>query len=70
VGLLPFPASAISPGGDEALSVTGLSAARVGELAMAWGIVLHGLATRSASLEQAFMELTADRMDYVAGERR
>jgi ABC-2 type transport system ATP-binding protein len=32
--------------------------------------VLHELATRTASLEQAFMELTADRVDYLAGERR
>jgi len=56
--------------GDEALSVTGLSAVHVGELALTWGIVLHELATRTASLEQAFMELTADRVDYLAGERR
>jgi ABC-2 type transport system ATP-binding protein len=62
--------ASVARDGDEALSVTGLSAVHVGELALTWGIVLHELATRTASLEQAFMELTADRVDYLAGERR
>ncbi|MEU8319287.1 ABC transporter ATP-binding protein [Nonomuraea sp. NPDC048881] len=53
-------------GDDGALTVTGLSAARIGELAFERRIVLRELAPRRASLEQAFMELTADRADHRA----
>ncbi|WP_035849577.1 ABC transporter ATP-binding protein [Kitasatospora azatica] len=55
---------------SQLLTVTGLSAVRIGELAFRRRILLHELATRSASLEEAFMELTADRVDYLAGEAR
>ncbi|WP_253773969.1 ABC transporter ATP-binding protein [Goodfellowiella coeruleoviolacea] len=68
--LLTRAGAAVTAEGVDALTVTGLSAPRVGELAHTHGIVLHGLATRTASLEQAFMELTADRADHRAGERR
>ncbi|MGW5864009.1 ABC transporter ATP-binding protein [Streptomyces sp. NPDC055239] len=54
----------------EALTVTGLPASRIGDLAFRHGIRLHELATRAASLEEAFMELTADSAEYLAGERR
>ena len=40
------------------LEVSGRSAESIGELAAHAGVVLHELATRSPSLEQAFMELT------------
>ncbi|MER7501949.1 ATP-binding cassette domain-containing protein [Nonomuraea pusilla] len=52
--------------GGDLLTVTGLGAARVGELAHRHGIALHELAPRVASLEQAFMELTAGHSDYRA----
>ncbi|MGW4502323.1 ABC transporter ATP-binding protein [Micromonospora sp. NPDC004336] len=51
-----------------ALVVAGLPAARIGDLALAHGIGLHELTTRTASLEEAFMELTADSVEYHAGE--
>jgi ABC-2 type transport system ATP-binding protein len=54
----------------ETLSVTGASAARIGELAFEHRLLLHELTPRTASLEQAFMELTADSVDYLAGETR
>lgn len=54
----------------EALSVTGTSAARIGELAFENRLLLHELTPRTASLEQAFMELTADSVEYLAGETR
>ena len=41
------------------LIVTGVPAERVGDLAYELGIRLHALETRHASLEQAYMELTA-----------
>jgi ABC-2 type transport system ATP-binding protein len=49
-----------------ALRVTGLAAPRIGELAAAHGIVLHELTPRLASLEAAYMELTADSSEYGA----
>ena len=47
-----------------AIVVTGLPAPRIGELAAANGIVLHELVPQLASLEEAFMELTADSVQY------
>ncbi|MGN9793458.1 ABC transporter ATP-binding protein [Streptomyces sp. OZ13] len=54
----------------EVLRVTGATAAHVGELALDHRILLHEITTRSASLEDAFMELTADSVEYAAGETR
>jgi ABC-2 type transport system ATP-binding protein len=53
-----------SPGGG--LAVRGISAAAIGDLAAAHGIALHQLVTRRPSLEEAFMELTRDTVDYRA----
>ncbi|MBV6697595.1 ABC transporter ATP-binding protein [Kitasatospora aureofaciens] len=50
--------------------VTGLPADRIGELALRHGLVLHELATRTSSLESAFMALTADSVEYLAGAAR
>ncbi|MGC9376814.1 ABC transporter ATP-binding protein [Streptomyces sp. MH13] len=52
------------------LTVTGLSAARVGDIAQRHRVPLHHLGAKSASLEEAFMELTADSVQYPAGEVR
>ncbi|WP_344639041.1 ABC transporter ATP-binding protein [Kitasatospora cystarginea] len=60
----------VHPDGGETLTVSGLSAASIGELAFRNRIVLHELSPRAASLEQAFMELTADSVEYLAGEAR
>ncbi len=58
-----------SPGSDGVTSmvVIGMPAPRIGELAASASVVLHELAPRLASLEEAFMELTADSVEY--GER-
>ena len=50
--------------GATALTVTGMPAARIGELAAAASVVLHELTPRAGSLEEAFMELTADSVEY------
>jgi ABC-2 type transport system ATP-binding protein len=47
-----------------ALLVSGLDAARIGELALEHGIVLHELAAKRNTLEHAFMELTRDQVEY------
>jgi ABC-2 type transport system ATP-binding protein len=57
----------VKPGGDGDLEVRGLPEARIGDLALASGIALHHLAPARASLEEAFMELTADSVEYQAG---
>ena len=49
---------------DGALSISGYSAADIGELAGASGIYLHELSPQRASLEDAFMGLTRDRVEY------
>ena len=58
----------VTAGGDGALEVAGLSAGEVGNLALAAGVAVHELGSRGASLEDAFMELTADSVDYLAGD--
>lgn len=47
-----------------ALDITGVPASTIGELAAAHGVVLHQLATRRLSLEEAFMQFTNDSVDY------
>jgi ABC-2 type transport system ATP-binding protein len=51
------------------LIVTGVPAERIGDLAHELGVRLHELHTEHASLEEAYMELTADSVQYgvVAG---
>ena len=51
----------------EVLEVTGLSAAQIGQIALDTRIVLHGLAPQEASLEEAFMTMTRDAIDFHAG---
>jgi ABC-2 type transport system ATP-binding protein len=53
--------------GDGSLLVTGLTPARVGDLAFEHSIRLHELAPARASLEEAFMELTAGAVEFHAG---
>jgi ABC-2 type transport system ATP-binding protein len=51
---------------DGLLSVTGLAAPRIGELAAQAGLVLHELTPRLASLEEAFLERTSPSVEYQA----
>jgi ABC-2 type transport system ATP-binding protein len=48
------------------LSVLGLASERIGELAALNAIVLHELTPKTASLEEAFMRLTGDSVEYHA----
>jgi ABC-2 type transport system ATP-binding protein len=50
--------------------MTGLSAARIGELALHHRILLEELSPQAASLEAAFMELTAESTEFLAGDAR
>ena len=57
----------VVPGGGDTLTVSGLIAAQVGDIAFEHGVRLHELTVVRASLEAAFMELTADSVEYRAG---
>jgi ABC-2 type transport system ATP-binding protein len=52
----------------QVLEVGGLTAEQIGEIAAAHAIVLHELTPLQASLEEAFMELTNEDVEYRAGE--
>ncbi|RKN49075.1 ABC transporter ATP-binding protein [Micromonospora endolithica] len=65
-GRLVAAGATVEPDGPDALTVTGVTAERVGDLAYERGIRLHELSAREASLEQAFMALTADSVEYAA----
>ncbi|GLX54519.1 ABC transporter ATP-binding protein [Streptomyces hygroscopicus subsp. hygroscopicus] len=56
----------VVPAADGALEAEGDKAERIGELAARHGIVLHELSPRQASLEEAFMRLTAGSVEYHA----
>jgi ABC-2 type transport system ATP-binding protein len=51
---------------DGSIEVRGMSTEEIGDLAFGEGIRLHELTTLRASLEEAFMELTADSVEYHA----
>jgi ABC-2 type transport system ATP-binding protein len=52
--------------GDGALEVDGSKAEYIGELAARQQLVLHELSPQQASLEEAFMRLTAESVEYHA----
>ena len=52
------------PVNDNALNVSGLTSDQVGDAAMAAGIAVHELTPQRASLEDVFMNLTADSLEY------
>ena len=68
--VLAAEGAAVEPYDERTLKVDGLDAVRVGELAHEHRFLLWELTTRAASLETAFMELTADSVEYAAGETR
>jgi ABC-2 type transport system ATP-binding protein len=55
--------AAVDATGDT-MRVTGLPSAAIGELAALDHTVLHELTPRAASLEEAFMELTKDSVEF------
>jgi ABC-2 type transport system ATP-binding protein len=62
--LLAGPEVTITSGETGTLDVRGMPADAIGELAAANGIVLHQLTTKRLSLEDAFMKLTNDSVDF------
>src|SRR5262249_38380224 len=68
-GLLRSPGVTVAPAGDGALAVTGLPAAQPGAVAARAGIRVLELATEPASLEDAFVDLTQDVVEFRAAAR-
>ena len=59
-------AAEVEPAGDDALVVAGVTAEQVGWAAHAAGVPVLRLEEQRRSLEQAYMELTADSIQYAA----
>jgi ABC-2 type transport system ATP-binding protein len=66
--LLARAGGTVTSTGHERLSVTGLDAPRVAELVVGHGLDLLELNRERASLEEAFMELTRDAVEFAAAE--
>jgi ABC-2 type transport system ATP-binding protein len=66
--LLSGPDVTVSANGSELLEVRGLTAAQIGEAAAANQLVLHELTPQQASLEEAFMTLTREEVEFKAVE--
>ena len=61
---LAGPDVTVTPAGDDALDVTGLTTDQVGVAAGRAGITLLELTAQQTSLEEAFMDLTRDAVEY------
>jgi ABC-2 type transport system ATP-binding protein len=66
-GLIHDHGGAVDVQADDALVVTGMECRDVGIIAGAAGVTLYELSPQSASLEEAFMELTRDAAEYRSG---
>ncbi|MCA1228984.1 ABC transporter ATP-binding protein [Saccharopolyspora sp. 6M] len=60
-GVLTKPADPTTP---DTIVVTGAESDRVGEIAARHGVVLHELSPQRGSLEEAFMQITGDAVEY------
>jgi len=67
--LLRSPGVTVTPAGDGSLTVAGLPAAQIGAAAADAGITVVELATEQASLEDAFVDLTQDAVEFRAPAR-
>ncbi len=63
---LAGPDVVVSSTEREHLEVTGLAAAQIGERARELDIALHELSPKQASLEEAFMDMTRDEVEFHA----
>ncbi|WP_217135805.1 ATP-binding cassette domain-containing protein [Leucobacter chinensis] len=65
--LLSSPEVTVQSAAAGALTVTGLDAPAIGEIAAKHGLVLHELTPLKTSLEDAYIELTRDHVEYQTG---
>jgi len=67
IALLAGAGATVAASSQDALTVSGLPATRIADLAAERGLRLYELAPHRASLEEAFMELTRDAVEYRTG---
>jgi ABC-2 type transport system ATP-binding protein len=67
--LLSSAGASVTPQADGTLSVTNLAADTIGDLAAKEGVRLHELTPSTASLEEAFMDLTRDSVEFHGGHQ-
>jgi ABC-2 type transport system ATP-binding protein len=67
MAVLAAAGGTVTSTGAETLTVTGLEVARIAELAAESRIPVHELTPRRTSLEEAFLELTRDAVEFSAG---
>jgi ABC-2 type transport system ATP-binding protein len=68
--LITAPTVSVASQGADVLTITGLTSEEVGIIAARNGITLYELIPQKASLEEAFLELTGDAVEYRAPESR
>ncbi len=68
LALLSTPGVAAVAVAPNRLEVTGVTSDAIGDLAAANGITIHELTPQQASLEEAFMDLTRDSVEYHTSE--
>lgn len=57
-------ATTVTPTGPQTLQVSGLTAPQIGDLALASGVAVHELTPQVGSLEEAYMGLTQDSVEF------
>jgi ABC-2 type transport system ATP-binding protein len=62
--LIAARGASVTPQDDGALVVTGMDAASIGDLAAEHGIAVHALVPRTASLEEAYLDITGESVEY------
>jgi ABC-2 type transport system ATP-binding protein len=67
-GLMTARGATITKQDDGALAVTGLDAAAIGDLAAEHGIAVHALIPRTATLEEAYLDLTGESVEFRASQ--
>jgi ABC-2 type transport system ATP-binding protein len=68
MALLAEAGAVVTSTDHEALTVAGLEAARIADLAADHGLRVYELAPHRVTLEEAFMDLTRESVDYAAGK--
>jgi len=64
--LLATHGASVTAEDDGGLAVTGMNAAAIGDLALQQGIAVHELTPRHTSLEDAYLDVTSDSVEYHA----
>jgi ABC-2 type transport system ATP-binding protein len=65
--LLAAAGATVTSTGPDTLTVTGLDVARIADLTAEHGLRLHELSPLRTSLEEAFMQLTRDAVEFTTG---